>query len=317
MGSYVVKESIYPTDLWLAISLHLPVYHLALNRNLLKLYDESWFQRKINLLYENYDKYNETYEYLYRRALRSGTIEIGFSSRKASYKLPIHGIKAVSSFLDYDACLILTFDTNLYSYNERTNGLKFIASDVRDVSEGCYITRNRFCIFRKNTVISLENDEFIATITYFGTGGTVPITYLAVTKNKIYTVRGNDDPVCTPTKFVIKNIICYDYKIMLQSNDNKLYFFYHTLAVGDLYLDKVKNVCADYIQLLDNTIININKLRIKNTENGNLRAAIENSLLIEDKLYSLSQFTAPMLIERNVKNLGQFCQFKDKHYIIR
>lgn len=319
MGSSVVKESTYPIDFWRAISFYLPVNYLALNKLLLKIYDESWFQYKLNLLYQSYDKHDKTYEYLHRRALKSGTIEI-ISDHEACYRLPIHGVKTTALFQNHSVCLILTFDNNLYSYNKLTDELKFIDSEVKDINEGGYIKKNECHTIEKNpSLLMKSDDEFLSTINYFtNNNGLITNMCLAVTKNKVYFTRKNNVCSSVSVKFTIKNITCYGDKIILQSSDGGLYFFYWRFSVvGDLYKDKVKNILGNYMQTLDNIIYDFNNIRLKDIENGNLRAAVKNTLLIEDKLYSLSKFTAPILVERNVKNIGRFCVFGNIDYIIR
>lgn len=60
------------TELWREISLLLPRHHLALNKKFISFYDEKWYRNRVLSRYPNCKKHDNSWEYLYKRSLKSG-----------------------------------------------------------------------------------------------------------------------------------------------------------------------------------------------------------------------------------------------------
>ena len=148
----------FPLELFNLISLHCKPYLFSVNKELHLLYNDEWFQNKLQTLFPGRKLFTiSNYKNLYRRYLSETDIyyiaydkrltydEISNISLDNHYKLITKGVKAQhcgtwtsGKSNKYDH--ILTFNGELYL--ETDNEIKLIDTEVIDISTNLYIKDN-------------------------------------------------------------------------------------------------------------------------------------------------------------------------------
>ena len=199
-----------PFEIWKEISLILPYNHLAVSKELNKIYEEDWFEKKVKLRYPYCKQHDNSWRFLYQRSLKSGTI---VSCGKSVVNTNLEGIKR-STYYNADL-LTLTFDGNLYFSNTLVDIL--IDENVLDIGVDCYIKKYEwYVLFETGFILVAENDEPFLSCLYFSG------YYLAITKNKIYQYVPNVKLIITDFECGIKIIHSNDF-ILIQKDDGTLY----------------------------------------------------------------------------------------------
>jgi hypothetical protein len=106
-----------PFEIWKEISLLLPYNFLAISKAVQTIYDESWFEKKVKTKYPNCKQHDNSWEFLYKRSLKSG--KIFCYCGEFSQDLYVKGIK----MSNFNNCYysLLTFDGDLYTYDIKDN----------------------------------------------------------------------------------------------------------------------------------------------------------------------------------------------------
>jgi len=337
-------------DIWKLISLHLPFNGLNLNTELNSIYDESWFKDKLTIEYSNnISKHNNSWEWLYKRSLKSGQIFKYNENKNIVKKLStINAIKISEirpewilslkeDFENYKVNMILTFDGNLYSFEKRKkyiSDLTLIDTNVIDINDNTYIKDNEWYVFPERTKNKISDkilftssnmsfldvaseDNFVSAITK-----ECFYCYNINTKNlRIYNLLNNVNLIFSGDFLIQKldgSLIKYDPRYDISTK----------LEIGGI----VKNIYPGCIKLLDNSLKVISKyhssdldhqLSFHNININHLTNSIFNGgfpfLLINNNVYSTKNLISNdadksiLLIHENVKNI---CNTVDIYFII-
>jgi hypothetical protein len=327
-----------PLEVWREISLFLPLNFLSISKSLIKIYDESWFQEKVLLQYPNCKKHdknsvlfslettevvsNNSWEYLYKRSLKSGIIYHIINNKVFDKLLVMKGMKICESLegmINYR--MILTFDGDLIYYNENTEETRLIDSNVKDITDGAYIKNNELymlwyhrqpkLIVRSESpflAIADNSDIFIGAIT----NDTFYYYSLHSENYSSYECEGCIDLVYSEA-FLIQKI---DGTIMRYEDD------YDVLE--KVLIPPIKYLYSGCAKLLDGTLLSmcydfkdnpdislILTTDIIDVKNNNLRGSVTHfdyqHLLIDKDLYKLNLKEGKIidikLIEHDVKNI--------------
>jgi hypothetical protein len=296
-----------PLEIWKEISLSLPYNFLAISTKLIKIYDESWFEKKIKIKYPNCKQYNK-WEFLYKRSLKSGEIYKYDSSTNLMYTMNVEGIK-ISSFGHYTPS-ILTFDGDLYIYDIIGN-CKLIDNNVLDFDKTTYIKNNEWYrrILEEIYFITFSNETFISCLIHDGYS-------LAITSSKIYQYDNILGKLVIIDFDNAVKIISTTLFVIIQKKDGSLYK-YNTMnkkikkidiePVSKLFTNCVKSMNGDIM------IFNYNNGKIgwiKNilTPNNDLRGVMSCfgilSILIGEKMYEVGENYELKIKHENVKNIN-------------
>lgn len=299
----------------------MPYNALAINKEFIQIYNESWFRDKVNLVCFNHKKHNNSYEYLYRRLLKSGTVNIVNSAyRKFNLILPIKGIKASAIMKNSIRYLILTFDGNLYCYDSDTTELILIDFNVKDISESYHIKEYEWYKInhdQKSKLIMRSESSFLFVTCYAEEiAHGLRILYIAVTENTVHYIM-NDKYHHLEVNFKIKNVVSGCDRLILQDTEGQLYHFnisFNTIEKMDY--PKVKKICDNYLQLCNGDLIYRNFNSTIPHKIDNLQATATNLLLLDNNLYSASGRNI-FQIDQNIKGLGRTSVFYNYDYIIK
>lgn len=134
-----------PNDIIRLISLLVRPHLFSINKDLITLYDDIWYQDKLQLLYPNKLYTATNYQDLYKKYLKMGDIYTIYGN-EPPVKLSTKGIKAVGwHFPSGNFHHILDFNGNLYL--EDNNNIKIIDTEVIDIDTKIYIKKDYIMIF--------------------------------------------------------------------------------------------------------------------------------------------------------------------------
>ena len=299
----------FPSEIWRELSLLLPVNHLSLSKDLSKLYNEKWFEDKIKIRYSVCDKHDNSWEFLYRRSLKSGRI-FKFYNNKIYYQ-QMNGIKIAG--IHFFNEMILTFDGNLYYFNKDYPVL--LDTNVMDINRNTYVKKNEWYYINegiKSRLIIKINKQFLSCL--FSDH-----YVLAFTKNKIYQFDGTDELIITKCKNIAKVVRFTGAPIIIRKHDHLLYTYDKlTRKIEKLPNKNVDKLFEKFVKLADGTIAYAyykcnryyRQLTIKpiTTSFNNLIGTMDCDgkifLLIENNVYKLKKDDSLKLIFTNIRNIG-------------
>lgn len=311
-----------PLEIWRDISLHLPYNFLALSKELIKIYDESWFEKKVKMKYPNCRQ--NDWKFLYKRMEKSGYIfSINRSNHKIYYEqvpdinyniVKIEGIALAN--ISFFNRMVLTFDGNLYYFGG--GRLKLLDDNVLDISDDSYIKKNEWYYITENIKCQLifkDNDPFLSCLKgeYY---------LIAITKDKIYHYA--DNVIVTKCKDIAEMV--YTNKIFIIRKTNGTVYKYDpiTYKVEKLPIKSVNKIFKGCVRLTNGTIARIeyeNSHYRKElllipiiTPNNNLRGAMYYNgkllILIDNDVYKVKGNNSLKLMCSDIKNIssGYFIQ---------
>jgi len=332
-------------DILRLISLYLPFNFLNINKKLSNIYDESWFKDKLLFQYDNIINNNYTWEWLYRRSLKSGEIFLYNEDHCNIQKIcNINGIKIceiTSNFVlsikedleKFKFNMVLTFTGDLYSFyrdKEYVSDLILIDTDVIDIDDNAYIKNNQLYVFPERTnktitakILAVTSDSnFIAVASKDNY-----ITALTTTNFYCY----NTDTIKQKLKIYssINNIgLVFSGNFIIQNVDHSLTIYEHLYDKFKKFemKEKAKKIYPGCVKLLNDDLMiiakyhvnNFNEISYYNVKNNknNFVNSIFNCgipfLLIDNNVYSSKNIIRNhdedlLLIYENVKNIyGRF-----------
>lgn len=303
-------------DIWREISLLLPYHHLAVNREFLKLYNDLWFQDKINRKHSSYKK-NHDWKLLYKWSLQSGI----FIHRRSNIEHPIEGIKIATK--ERYCQLILTFDRTLYFYNIITKDLIMLDENVSDVCNNYYIKEQEWyeCEF-ENKLVTKADEKFLMVVT------SDLDDCAAITGNIFYYwCLYDNELISIENKGIIKLI--YNGFYIIQNADGIIKRFdYETRSLIPLPLPKVRDLYPACVQLMNGNIMVIYDKLVENrylfqSRKIDIKGKVQEAIVLRDNRYEtegmlllldndLYLFNKKLkLIRKDVKNL-----FDSNYYMI-
>lgn len=171
-----------PFDILRLISLQLEPYKLSICKDLHNLYNDNWYEDKLNMFYPSLK--SDNYKDLYKKYLKQGDIYVDDGS--SSKKLLSQGIKVSSCDVGE---LILTFDGNLF--NEFDGKQTLIDKNVIDINCNSYIKEYEWFIIEGEDKIKFNITPKTPFIKVF-MGNSL---FCALTYNGIYYFGGSKDQI--------------------------------------------------------------------------------------------------------------------------
>lgn len=235
------------------ISLLLPYLKLALNKDLSRLYDDSWFQDKINKKHSYY-KNAFCWKTLYKRSLKSGKFMLsGYDNHLIDNEFPIEGIKIAEAEWRYYQ-FILTFDGNLYKHFEQTHELEFVDDNVTDIDNFTYIKDNKWYYHERPSIyLIVESDESFISVTKSRCDG----HYAAITKNKFYFYyQPHKELLIINSKNNVK--LVFDYNFLIQDEGGVIKKFdVGTRSLINIDLPKVERLYSGCVKFVNSNILKL------------------------------------------------------------
>ena len=336
-------------DIWRSISLYLQFNCLNLNRELSIIYDQSWFKDKLTIQYSDIiSKHNNSWEWLYKRSLKSGQIFRYNEDKNIIKKLcPINAIKiseirsewilSLKEDLErYKINMILTFDGDLHTFYKlgKYIGPTLIDTNVIDIDDNTYIKNNEWYVFPERRKRELSDKILvISSTTNFLAVASEDNFVAAITKDYFYCYNINTGYLRIHNWLDNVNLI-FSGDFIIQKSDGSLIKYDPRYDISTkLEVGIVKNIYSGCIKLLDNSLKVISKYHSPNlkdelsfyninNENNDFSNSIFNCgkpfLLIDNNVYSAKNLVSNndknlLLIHENVKNI---CGSFDIYFII-
>lgn len=288
-------------DIWREISLLLPYLKLAINKNLLTLYDDTWFRDKLKC-----KQHNNSWKLLYKRSLQSGI----FVDRYSDDMLPVEGVKIAGK--ERFCQLILTFDRTLYFYNSISKDLTVMDENVTDICNNYYIKGQEWydCEF-ENKLVTKSKEDFLMVV------ASNMDDCAAITNNIFYFW---DYELIEIKDCNLVKLIYNGFYLVQDINGIVKKFDYQTRSLIPVPLPKVRNLYSACVVSMNNKVMEIYDEYIGNrylfqSRKINVEGKIREALflrsfdcewkgmliLLDNNLYTFD--TELKLIRENVKNL--------------
>lgn len=310
-----------PLEVWREISLYLPLNVLALSKILMDIYDESWFKDKILIKHENCKQYDNMWESLYKRSLKSGLISI-LDRHFVLHSLNFEGVKIAE--LCVRGFIILTFDGDLYGY-DGTSEIRLIDCNVKDISDDTYIKNHEWYFIYENLATRLIT---WSKIPFLSVAYTDDFT-AAITENTLYccNMMFDTEEYELNTEHGLSNvkIVYYDYFRIQQIDGSVLEYEPCTRNIEKLQF-LIKDIFPGCFKLSDDNLAVFNHDYDRDEDdavpiiipvaNNKIQNAIdhydESLLLIEGDIYKYADEILTSICQ-NAKNIWGRC---GRHYLI-
>jgi hypothetical protein len=301
-----------PREVVYQISLLLPYNFLSLNKDLSRIYDESWFESKIKQKYSNCKQHDNSWEFLYRRMLKSGKIFMYRGKNMHNLYAPVEGIKG--SGINHRYQSILTFDGDLYTYDIYGN-MQLLDSNVININSATYIKKNEWYRWTeinhkaKSYLITTGKNYFLSCLYYSD-------NFFAITNEKIYQYNHSTGLIITDFDGGVR-IIKIDTLVVIQKNDGSLYKYNKQQKIEKLEIGPVQRIFDGCAKLMDDSIITIRYESDRygkylwNTKiiipTNNLQGTIiyygNLLILLDNNVYKITKDKQLKLIQNNVKSI--------------
>lgn len=293
-----------PLEIWKEVSLYFPYNFLTISTELTEIYDESWFEKKVKFRYPNCKQHNNSWEFLYKRLLKSGKIHL---YENVVVSLDMDGIKRSDVNLHWYS--ILTFDGDLCTSYKRGN-LTLLDTNVLDIHSVNYIKNNEWYHWYNGKQLICKSDNSFISCLYYDH------FCLAITINQIYQYEIDTKNLIIINFPNIKKIISVDGIIIIQTIDGSLYKYDpDNQEIKRLHIDPVDKLFNHCLKLKNGSVKYFRYDRYRkmllsediSVPIDNLRGATSCNnavlILIDNNVYKINPNRNLELFYENVKNI--------------